>query len=305
MSHSTHFAQSTHPSTIPGQTLATYHWQSPTTPVAAVFLLHGFRAHTRFNFLRNDSPSSLHNYDGPSSSLIHHLNQKSISVHGHDHIGHGDSTGLRAYFPSFQSLVDDFLSNVNRTNLFYEYTQKNIPIFIIGHSLGGTVAIAAMRKAPQLFKGACLSSAASEPPAGMFGLVGKLQAALSGITSTLIPTVELVAVPTGNDEELTKLFRSDPLNCSDVKIRARVGREFLMAYKDINARVHEIKTPFLTVAGEFDTLVNPQAAQRFYEGASSTDKQVKVAKGRWHNLLVEKGKEEIWLWFSEWIQQRV
>eukprot|EP00177_Eucheuma_denticulatum_P004032 GFKZ01007292.1.p1 GENE.GFKZ01007292.1~~GFKZ01007292.1.p1 ORF type:complete len:366 (-),score=49.06 GFKZ01007292.1:371-1327(-) len=300
------FAKSAHPSTIPGETLATYHWpcDSP-DPIAAVFLVHGFRSHTRFNFLRSDPPNRLHCYgdDSSASSFIRQLNLRQITVHGHDHVGHGASSGLRAYFPSFQALVDDLVSYVKRVDEKLQYSRRGIPLFLVGHSLGGTVAIVAAREKPDLFQGMALSSAASEPPEGMFGVVGRIQAALSGVSSALVPTMELVALPGSPDVELQQLFDMDSLNCKN-KLRARVGREFLNAYKDIKARVGDVRTPFLTVSGEMDTLVNPDAAQRFYEGASSEDKTNVKAQGRWHNLLVEKGREEMWELFGAWVEEK-
>jgi len=57
-------------SSIPAETLATYAW-IPDTYKAAVFLIHGFRAHAQHNFLRSDSPTSLNHYgDATASSLI-------------------------------------------------------------------------------------------------------------------------------------------------------------------------------------------------------------------------------------------
>lgn len=305
MSSSPNCTQSSHPSTVLGETLATYHWPSPSDPpLAAVFLLHGFRAHTRFNFLRSDSPSSLHQYgDSTTSSFIRELNIRNFAVHAHDHLGFGASSGLRAYFPSFQALVDDLMSFVRRVDDEHQYSRRRVPLFLTGHSMGGTVAIVAARDHPDIFEGMTLSSPATEPPENMFGFVGRVQAALSGITSVLIPTAQLVALPKGNDEELRRLFEADELNYQE-KLRARVGREFLNVYGDVSRRVGEVRVPFLIASGELDTLVNPQAARRFYESAASEDKQIAKAEGRWHNLLVENGKEEIWTLFAEWILER-
>lgn len=298
-----HPVQSTLPSTVPDETLATYTW-IPETYTAAVFLLHGFRSHTKFNFLRSDTPVSLHNYgDSTNSSIIRELNLRNIAVFAHDHVGHGNSTGLRAYFPAFSALVADLMAHVRLIDENHKLSARNIPIFLLGHSMGGTVAIVAARDNPGTFAGMALSSAASEPPESMFGLAGKIQLAISGITSALVPKMQLLALPKSTDEELQVLFESDPLNCSEM-LRARVGRQFIDAYKDISARIADVKVAFLTASGENDTLVNPAAAQRFHDGAASKDKTYFPAKGRWHNLLVEKGREELWTLFADWIAAR-
>ena len=266
--------------------------------------MHGFRAHAQFNFLRADSPASLCNYgDATRSSLVRELNERSLAVFAHDHVGHGNSSGLRAYFPAFSALVDDLMSHVNAVDRDLRLRERKVPIFLLGHSMGGTVSILAARDNPTAFAGMALSSAASEPPASMFGLKGHIQYWLSGITSRVCPKAELLALPPAPDKQLQENFEADPLNCQNM-VRARVGREFLDAYSNISENVGMVKVPFLTVSGQNDTLVHPEAAERFYNQATSADKTLVKGEGRWHNLLGETGKEEMWTLFANWIRER-
>lgn len=308
MSHPDYtYQRTTFESVAKPETIAAYSWTVPEAK-AAVFVLHGFRSHTEFNYLRNDSPEKLFIYgEGETdadSSLIRELNLRGLSVYGHDHVGHGRSTGLRAYFPSFHTLVEDLLTHIRIIDRRDGLSANNKPIFLIGHSMGGTVAIIAARDYPQMFAGIATSSAATEPPANMFGIVGRIQSALSGITSILIPTAELVTMPKSIDDNLQAVFDSDPLN-STCGIRARVGREILDAYADISKTIQTFTVPFLSSSGELDTIVHPQAARRFYEKASSTDKTYIPAKGRWHNIFGESGCEEMWTIFGNWISDRI
>ncbi|PXF40937.1 Monoglyceride lipase [Gracilariopsis chorda] len=302
------YSESTLPSSATPEQLKLYSWLPNEPWRAAVFLLHGFRAHTRYNFLRNDVNGARRTYgEGTTpqdTSLVRELNLRNIAVFGHDHVGHGQSTGLRAYFPSFQTLVDDVLSHVKHIDAQHELSTKKMPVFLIGHSMGGTLCILAAQEAPHLFTGVALSSAATEPPASMFGLKGRINYSLSGITSALIPKMELVQLPKSIDPEQQALFDGDELNCK-VGIRARVGREFLNTYSHISQNADKFNTPFLSVSGEHDTLVNPLAAKRFYDKAPSTDKTLHTAVGRWHNLFAEKGKEDMWNLFTEWVDQRI
>lgn len=310
------------------EVISAYSWTVP-NPIARVLLLHGFRSHMRYNFLRNDTPDSLHQYGDPSpsadssdssesssSSFVRELNKRNMSVYGHDHVGHGSSTGDRAYFDSFQTLVDDTVTHLKLILKQQQQPQSpeasactittTTPLFICAHSMGGTIALSTALQHPNLIQGLALSSAATEPPANMFGLIGQINYLLSGITSVLIPKIQVVSLPKGLDHRLQALFESDPLNMPHIGVRARVGRELIVAYGDIAARAPELRTPFVTAAGEFDTLVNPQAAQRFADraGTKPEDKTVFGAKGRWHNLLVEDGYEEIHQLFGNWLRDR-
>lgn len=201
-------------------------------------------------------------------------------------------------------LVADLMSHVRHADVDLSITKRNIPMFLIGHSLGGTIAIIAARDDPALFKGIALSSPATEPPANMFGVMGRIQRALSGITSILIPKVEIIALPKAPDPKLQAFYDADPLN-SSTGVRARVGKEVLNAYKNIGDHAADVKLPFLIVHGENDNLISPQAAPRFHDAASSEDKTIFLGKGRGHNLLSEEGKEEMWELFADWIAHRI
>lgn len=301
------YQRTTFESAAKPETITAYSWTVQDAR-AAVFLLHGFRSHTEFNYLRSDSPMELCIYgDGKTSndsSLIRELNLRGISVYGHDHVGHGRSTGLRAYFPTFRTLVDDLLTHISVIDKRDDLSNNNLPVFLIGHSMGGTVAIIAARDHPQMFAGILTSSAATEPPANMFGIVGRIQSALSGITSVLIPTAELVTMPKSINDDLQAMFDADPLN-STCGIRARVGREILDVYDDISKTAHKVSVPIFSSSGDLDTIVNPEAAIRFHEKVSSSDKTYLPAKGRWHNVFAEAGRENSWRIYADWIAARV
>ncbi|CAN8073661.1 unnamed protein product [Agarophyton chilense] len=302
------YLESSLPSSFEPEQLKLFSWLPEQPWRAAVFLQHGFRSHTHYNFLRNDTPTKRCIYgEGTTvndTSLIRELNNRNFAVFGHDHVGHGRSSGVRAYFPSFKTLVDDAILHINHINVEHELSKNEIPIFLIGHSMGGTVTILAAREAPTLISGIALSSAATEPPANMFGLVGRINRALSGITSSLFPYLEVLRLPKSPDIHMQAMFEADELNCNAEGVRARVGRGFLDAYEDISNNAHTFSTSFLSVHGEHDTLIHPMAAKRFYDAAISKDKTLQTGTGRWHNIFTEKGKEEMWFLFADWIGQR-
>jgi acylglycerol lipase len=302
------YTRATRQSVVPGETLAAYAWAlaDPAAERAHVLLVHGFRSHTRYNFLAS-SPHGLHDYgaaaappdDLSASSFVRELNLRGFSVHGHDHSGHGASTGLKTFFPTVDALVDDVLAHAR--DIVAAANPK--PLYIFGHSLGGSVTILAAMRDPSLFAGMCLSSAASEPPADMLGWYGLALSKVSRLASFLIPTFEVMAMPKNTRHpDLQALFESDPLN-SMVMVRARVGHEFLCAYKKIADSLDKVTVPFLTMSGKHDTLVNPTASTRFFQGASSTDKEMLV-QDCWHNLLVEPGRELNWRLYCDWLDKR-
>lgn len=313
------FTRSTRPSVgFPNETLATYRWTPPpSTPVRArLLLVHGFRSHARYNFLAS-SPAALHVYgadasgagDGkegtdaseqvPHTSFVRMVCELGVEVHAHDHVGHGASTGLRAYFDSMDGLVSDVIAHGRELS-----EEGGHPVYMIGHSMGGTVAILASQQEPELFAGMMLSSAASEPPKNMLGLRGQLLARVSNLGAWLIPTMEVMPLPTNlRHPEMQALFESDSDNLI-IGVRARVGHEFLQAYTTIASSLQKVTVPFLTMSGKHDTLVDPEASTRFYDGAASEDKEMQLVDC-WHNILTEPNKEQSWEKYTSWLEQRL
>ena len=61
------------------------------------------------------------------------LNSAGYSVYRFDHRGHGRSKGKSVYYTDFNEIVDD----VNEAVKIAEAENPNIPLFILGHSMGG------------------------------------------------------------------------------------------------------------------------------------------------------------------------
>ena len=95
------------------------------------------------------------------------LAAKDYLVFGHDHIGHGESDGKRAYIENVDHYVDDIIhhsmelkvSSLLRTLdwLSGQEKYKELPIYIIGHSMGGMIALRSVLRHPGYFSGMILN----------------------------------------------------------------------------------------------------------------------------------------------------
>mmetsp|Transcript_16375 Transcript_16375/g.28649 ORF Transcript_16375/g.28649 Transcript_16375/m.28649 type:complete len:358 (+) Transcript_16375:110-1183(+) len=291
-----------------------------------IVLIHGFRTHIKFNYLRSYPPSTYNIYE---NSIIERFVDLGYVVIGHDHVSHGKSEGqIRAYFETMDMLVNVTLDAIDEALWFHSRhlhsdsdleTKKPEPLlyselpaqvlakprFILGHSLGGSVSICACLKRPEFFHGGIFSSAAVEPPANMLGTKGYIMASISGFLSWLMPTTEVIQLPPNHlFPDLHQLFENDPL-CVKSGVRARVGHEFLKLYEYIFTNAKDIITPFLISDGKEDTLVNPDGAVRFVEHAvKCEDKSVKIFENMWHNLFIEPGAEKVYDEYVGWVQHR-
>ncbi|CAB4054759.1 MGLL [Lepeophtheirus salmonis] len=58
---------------------------------------------------------------------------------GHDHIGHGKSSGNRTFINSIDEFVDDVILHINIMRKDNDYS--SIPLFLLGHSMGGKIQL--------------------------------------------------------------------------------------------------------------------------------------------------------------------
>ena len=107
------------------------------SPRAIVIMLHG---------LANSSPM----YDALMPLFI----ERNITVYRYDARGHGKSGGKRGFVNSYWEMVDDLRVVVQLAKKAY----PNVPVFILGHSMGGHVAALYGTKYPNEVRGIILAA---------------------------------------------------------------------------------------------------------------------------------------------------
>jgi alpha-beta hydrolase superfamily lysophospholipase len=98
------------------------YWQAwdPESPRGLVVLVHG-----------------VHEHSGRYAHVAERLNRAGYAVHTLDHEGHGRSGGTRGNIGSMKGLLAD-LQHV-REQAVAEH--PGLPLFVVGHSMGGLVAL--------------------------------------------------------------------------------------------------------------------------------------------------------------------
>nr|XP_023475628.1 monoglyceride lipase isoform X6 [Equus caballus] len=77
-----------------------------------------------------------------------------LLVFAHDHVGHGQSEGERMVVSDFHVFVRDVLQHVDIMQKDY----PGIPVFLLGHSMGGAIVILTAAERPGHFSGMVLIS---------------------------------------------------------------------------------------------------------------------------------------------------
>ncbi|XP_008776304.2 caffeoylshikimate esterase-like [Phoenix dactylifera] len=229
------------------------------------------------------------------------------AVYGLDYEGHGKSSGLQGYIPSFNALVDScsnyFMSVCERQE------NKKKQRFLLGESMGGAVVLLLHRKEPTYWNGAilvapmCKIADEMKPRPIVVSILKKLCNIIP--TWKVVPTQDIIDAAFKNPEKREEI-RSNPY-CYKGKPRLKTAYELLMVSLDIEKNLNQVSLPFLVVHGGDDIVTDPSVSKLLYESASSKDKTFKLYPEMWHALTSGEPLENIELVFSDivaWLDER-
>lgn len=247
----------------------------PEAPRAAVVVVHGLCEH-------------LGRYD----YLTEKLNGRGFAVYRFDHRGHGRSDGSRGHVGDFSLLVDD------TDFIFGQAKRENpgLPVFVLGHSMGGFTAACYGAKYPGKAAGLILSGALTHDDAGAFASLPAGLDPLTPIPNELTDTI--CRVP-----EVRKAYAEDPLCLRSFSAGLGYALKDGVAWLGENAK--SFADPALILHGECDRIVSRTDSVKFFSEISSEDKQLKIYGKFYHEILNEYGKDEVIGDIVGWIVRRL
>lgn len=251
------------------------HWPVP-DPVALAVLSHGFAEHS-----------------GRYRHVAAALGAAGVDVWALDHRGHGRSAGDRANIESVDAAVADL-------DLFVDLVTGSpvagvgggLPLYLVGHSMGGLVA----------------TGYAEAHQARLAGLV--LSAPLLHVAPELLALAEAPEIPdlgladaVSSDPAVVAAYKADPLN-----YLGPPPRGFLRAAGDVEVvrgRFGTLTLPVLVMQGSADLLVSPQALRDVVAGVASEDLTARLWPGLWHEIFNEPRHAAVLRTMTDWIAERL
>jgi acylglycerol lipase len=236
---------------------------------------------------------------GRYSNVVNHFVPQGYAVYGLDHIGHGKSEGVREFVEKFE----DFTITLKIFYTMIAERQSGKPIFLLGHSMGGTIATYYLLDHQDDFKGAILSAplvriGESVPPIAIN--VSKILAKIApkmGVTDLDVNAIS-------RDPKVVETYINDPLVFNG-KTPARLGAELLGAIERIGAEADNIALPLIILQGAKDTLVEPSGAQMLYDESSSADKTIKIYPEMFHEVFNEPDRELAIKDVKDWLEKQL
>ena len=254
------------------------YWLPETEPKAVLLVIHGLAEH-----------------GGRYMNLVNHFLPLGYAVYAADHLGHGRSEGARVYVERFA----DYTDTLSSFREMIRGWQKEKPVFLVGHSMGGLIGALYLLSHQNELTGAVLSGPAVKAPDD----ISPVTIFAGKVLSTLMPRlglIQLEAEGVSRDPEVVEAYETDPLVYRG-KITARLGAEMIKAMGQVGAEASRISLPLLILQGGADRLVHPSGAQMLHDGVASIDRKIILYEGFYHEVFNEPEHDrvlrdvEIWL----------
>lgn len=250
----------------------------PENSKAIIVIVHGVAEHLgRYEFIKNK------------------LNTFGYGVYRFDNRGHGKSGGNRGDLKDFNELIDDADTIVTMA----KNENPNLPIFMLGHSMGGFIAATYGVKYPGKLNGQILSGAATNKMPFSLTLKSiRLPYILKGIVPNSLS--KLIC----RDPAVVKAYEDDPLVLKETTLRFNtqfVNRGITWLINNLSSYYY----PCLILHGGDDKIVPKYCSEKFYSAISSNDKQIKIYDGLFHEIFNEKEKDAVIEDVHKWIEERI
>ncbi len=257
-------------------------WSSEGTAKGVVLISHGLGEHS-----------------GRYNHVAQAFTESHLHVYALDHIGHGHSPGRRAFVASFDSLS----VGVRELRSHIASEHPDLPVVLIGHSMGGLIAARAALDAQPDYHALILTGpllgVPIPPPVWQMWLLRTLSALFP-----MAKALEIDASSVSRDQAVVNDYVADPLVHHE-NIPARTVVSLFDEASAVLGRASEISLPTLLLHGEEDQLTSVPASRQFIADLSATDKHITVYPGMYHELFNEPEKEDIFRACLDWIAARL
>jgi acylglycerol lipase len=238
-------------------------------------------------------------HSGRYKNLVDYFVPKGYAVYALDHRGHGKSEGMRCYVDRF----DDYLTDLKTFFDIVRKAHKDAKIFLVGHSMGATIAVPYAIEHQQELAGVITSA----PSLVASPTVSPALLAIAGVISALLPKMGVTVLDASTisrDKAVVDAYVNDPLVFRG-KIPARTGAELARMWKTLPEEMSKIKLPILIMQGTADRLANPESSKLLYERVGSKDKTLKLYDGFYHEIFNEPEHKKVMADVEAWLKKHL
>jgi alpha-beta hydrolase superfamily lysophospholipase len=257
-------------------------WSPDIAPRAVVVLSHGLGEHVR-------------RYE----HVAQRLGADGLVTYGLDHRGHGRSGGKRVWVKDMSDYTGDFDTLVGIATKEH----PGCPRIVLGHSMGGGIVFAYGVERPDNYElmvlsGPAVAAQTAVPPP----LV--LVAKTLGAIAPGLPLQDLDVSAISRDPAVVTAYNTDPL-VHHGKVPAGIARALLLIGETMPQRAAALSSPLLVVHGSEDRLIAVDGSRRLVEAVGSSDAELKVYPGLYHEVFNEPERYKVLDDVVSWIDARL
>ena len=266
------------------------------TPSAVLIHIHGLGSHFQSDYDCMDT----------FINRINYLKNINIISYGLELRGHGKSDGIKFYVDNF----DEYLSDLDALIQYVKLYHKNLPIYLLGFSMGGAIAIkySILFAKKEKIAGVILLA----PMCGFITKYNNIIISSMYYLSYLFPTWKLIG--NNNKSGLYNLKYIDnkinSIYSNNDSYMLCVGRECYNAINWIDMNQHLFNIPVIALHSINDNTTDYMKTRDFIDKCSSSDKKnIIICEGN-HNLLVPRDDNdilpnEIMKYIYNWLDSKV
>jgi acylglycerol lipase len=263
-----------------GTGVSGYAWDAA-RPRAVLLLQHGFAEYAQ-------------RYVEFYSELIPHVLDLGVSVSAFDLNGHGHSPGLRG-------MTDVDASVAHHLAARRLLVAQPLPVFLMGHSLGGTITATSVARDPTQIAGVILSS-----PALLVTVDPVLRACVrvAAVVAPALPVRRFPIERISRIPEQVQAAKDDPLMYHGAMC-ARLAASILFTSDGNWKQYSEWDVPTLVMHGTADVFTETEGSRKFFATIPSTDKALHIVEGGYHELLNDLDAGATLRVVLNWLERRL
>ncbi len=237
---------------------------------------------------------------GSFSDLGESLSSKGFVVASYDVRGFGAYTAMKA---RDRIDLEKSLEDLDDSIIQIRKDFSGVPVFVLGESMGGSLALQFCAKHPELVEG-LIAAVPSEQRYRQWLTAGKVILGMLTGSRKQIDVGPVLVNRATQDEGLRQTWTSDPQSRFTATAKELYGfKRFVSRNRDLAKQVKT--TPVLMFQGVHDLLIRPEGTISLFKAVASEDKDLMLV-GKSEHLVFEEGQFDKALLVSicDWMKTR-
>jgi len=264
-------------------------WQSwiPVSPRGVIVIIHGLAEHS-----------------GRYRETADFLSENGWAVYACDLRAHGLSPDPPKAGRVHVNRFEDYFRDVDALTGLAREKYPELPMYLLGHSMGGLISIRYSLEKPAGLAGVIISSPAlgTHPEFKPPFLLKLMVSILSRLAPRLLVASDLDTQAISKDPAVVKAYIDDPLVSQ--KVSTRWYNEIMKSMRKAHEGAASLRIPMLLMQSGADRLVDPAAPGRWANAAPDGLVDLVVWDGLYHEMFNEPEKDQVRTRLLEWLDTR-